>query len=320
MKTILVTGAAGFIGSHLCDTLLSRGDRVVGIDNFNDYYDPAIKEGNVADASRHEQFQLHRTDIRDRDAVARIVSESAPDSVVHLAAQAGVRPSLENPNLYHEVNVIGTQNMLDACRDANVPHAVFASSSSVYGSIRDVPFRESMDVSRIISPYAATKRMNEMMGNVYHDIYGLKITFLRFFTVYGPRQRPDMAIHKFMRLIDAGEAVPMYGDGSTYRDYTYITDIVDGVMRAVDTPLDYEILNLGESQTTSLIQLIELIGDALGKTPRIDRFPMQPGDVRETFADIARARKTLAYNPSTTMEEGIRRQAAWFRERTKNAD
>ncbi len=252
MKTILVTGAAGFIGSNLCDALLERGDKVIGVDNFNAYYSPETKRENIGSALAHPNFQIVEEDICHEQPLKKIVADARPDVVVHLAAQAGVRPSLEDPHLYHDINVKGTQNILDACRAIKLSRLVMASSSSVYGAIHEVPFRETMDVSQVISPYAATKRMNELMGHVYHHLYGMNITLLRFFTAYGPRQRPDMAISKFTHLIEQGLPVQMYGDGSTYRDYTYITDIVDGVIRAVDTPLGYEIINLGKGHTVSL--------------------------------------------------------------------
>lgn len=314
MRHILVTGAAGFIGSHLTERLLARGDSVTGIDSFNDYYDPAIKRRNLAGALQNPHFALLEGDICDEAFVRGAFQGTRPDVVVHLAARAGVRPSLQDPNLYHRVNVIGTQHILDACRAWTPSHCVIASSSSVYGGLTTVPFTEAMEISKPISPYAATKRMNELMGHVYHHVYGLRFTFLRFFTVYGPRQRPDMAIHKFTRLIESGEPIAMYGDGTTRRDYTYIDDIIDGVMRAVDTPFDYEIFNLGESHTTSLSELVALLGEACGKTPVIDRQPLQPGDVAITYADIEKARRLLGYNPQFDMAEGLQRFAAWFRE------
>jgi UDP-glucuronate 4-epimerase len=236
-----------------------------------------------------------------------------PDVVVHLAARAGVRPSLQDPNLYHRVNVIGSQHILDACRAVAPSHLVFASSSSVYGGITEVPFHERLDISRPISPYAATKRMNELMGHVYQHVYGLNVTMLRFFTVYGPRQRPDMAIAKFIELIDNGKPVPMFGDGSTRRDYTYIDDIVDGLLRCVDRPFPFEIFNLGESHTTSLRELIELVAHAVGKPALIEQKPLQPGDVEITYADIAKARAMLGYDPHTTMEQGLAMHVEWYR-------
>ena len=312
MKRILVTGAAGFIGSHLAETLLARGDAVIGIDDFNTYYDPRIKRDNITTALRNENYKLLKGDIRDAEFVREVFNQEHPDIVVHLAARAGVRPSLQDPNLYHQVNIIGSQHILDACRTRPVSHLVFASSSSVYGGITQTPFTEDMDISRPISPYAATKRMNELMGHVYSHIYGLNVTMLRFFTVYGPRQRPDMAIRKFTRMILRDEPVPMFGDGGTRRDYTYIDDIIDGVVKAIDTPFRFEIFNLGESHTTSLRELIDLIARHAGKPARIEQLPTQPGDVEITYASVDKARRMLGYDPKTTMDEGIARFVEWY--------
>ncbi len=312
MKKILVTGVAGFVGSYLAEGLLERGDAVVGIDDFNDYYDPAVKRRNLGLALENPAFRLEKLDIRDEAALRAVFAREEPEVVVHLAARAGVRPSLENPKLYHEVNVMGGQHVLDACRDFKPSHLVCASSSSVYGGSTEVPFKETDPVMRPISPYAATKRMSELQAHVYHHLYGLKVTLLRFFTVYGPRQRPDMAIHKFTQKILAGEAIPVFGDGSTKRDYTYVDDVVDGVLRAVDRPMDYEIVNIGEHATTSLAELIALIEKHLGREAIIDRKPLQPGDVSVTYADISKARALLGYNPGFTMDEGIARFVAWY--------
>lgn len=314
MKKILVTGAAGFIGSSLCDKLLQRGDTVVGVDSFDDFYDPRIKRRNVAGALESAHYALHEADIRDEKAVYDLFEKERPDVVVHLAARAGVRPSLENPNLYHQVNVIGSQSVLDACRTWTPSHIVFASSSSVYGGCNEIPFTEDNPVPRPISPYAATKRMNELMAHVYHHIYGLNVTLLRFFTVYGPRQRPEMAIHKFARLIDQEEPVPMYGDGSTQRDYTYIDDCLDGVIKAIDKPMPYEIINLGEHRTTSLSVLINLIAECIGKPATIRQLPDQPGDVPITYADIEKAKALLGYSPQVAIEEGIELFVSWYRD------
>ena len=316
MKTILITGVAGFIGSHLAEALIHRGDTVVGIDNFNDYYDPAIKRGNLHALSASAQFTLLEADICDEPVLRRAFDVHKPDVVVHLAARAGVRPSLEDPNLYHRVNVIGGQHILDACRDYKPSHLVFASSSSVYGGCTEVPFAETNPVMRPISPYAATKRMNELQAHVYSHLYGLHVTMLRFFTVYGPRQRPDMAIHKFTKLILEGKSIPMFGDGATRRDYTYIDDITHGLIQCVDRPFQYEIFNLGESHTTSLSELIALIEKHTGCTAKIDRKPLQPGDVEITYANIDHARELLGYNPQFTMDEGVKRFVAWYRETT----
>ena len=313
MKTVLVTGSAGFIGSHLCETLLARGDRVVGLDNFNDYYAPAVKRQNLARALESAAFTQHEFDILEETRLRELFEEVRPTVVVHLAARAGVRPSVEDPNLYHRVNVIGSQHILDACRDSGVGHLVWASSSSVYGNSTAVPFREDAP-AQPVSPYGATKRMNELQGYVYHHLYGLPITLLRFFTAYGPRQRPDMAIHKFARLMLDGKPIPMFGDGSMQRDFTYIDDIIDGVVRAVDRPFPYEIFNLGESQTTCLRDLIALIAAALGREAQVRELPEQPGDVRMTCADIRHAQELLGYAPRVSMEEGVARFVAWLRE------
>ena len=313
MKRVLVTGAAGFIGSHLTDALLARGDEVLGLDEFNDYYDPAVKRGNLAGALAKPGFALVEADICDEAALRAAFERFRPEVVVHLAARAGVRPSLQDPNLYHRVNVVGGQHILDACRDFGPSHLVFASSSSVYGGSTAVPFTEDDPVMRPISPYAATKRMNELQAHVYSHLYGLNVTMLRFFTVYGPRQRPDMAIHKFTRNLLRGEPIPVFGDGSTRRDYTYIDDIVQGLLGCVDTPLRYEILNLGESRTTTLAELVEMVARHTGRAPVIDRRPAQPGDVEITYADISRARRLVGYAPRFEMDEGVRRFVAWYR-------
>lgn len=315
MTKILITGAAGFIGSHLAERLLARGDTVAGFDNFNTYYDPMIKRDNIAQALTNNSYSLHEQDLCDKDKVDEVFDAVRPDVVVHLAARAGVRPSLQDPNLYNRVNVIGSQHILDACLEFKPSHLVFASSSSVYGGITEVPFTEDMDISRPISPYAATKRMNELMAHVYSHVYGLNITMLRFFTVFGPRQRPDMAIHKFVKCIDAGKPISVFGDGSTRRDYTYIDDIIDGAVKAVDTPFKYEIFNIGEQHTTSLSELIELVEKHVGKKAVIDRMPLQPGDVTMTYANIDKARRLLGYDPKVCVDEGIARYVEWFKAR-----
>ena len=311
--TILVTGAAGFIGSHLSEALIARGDRVVGLDNFNDFYDPAIKRGNLAGLQGRPGFALVEGDIRDAAAVARVFAEHAPTSVVHLAAMAGVRPSLQDPALYHDVNCTGTAIVLQAARAAGVSRVVFGSSSSVYGGNPKVPFHEDDDVSHPVSPYAATKRANELTCHTFHHLYGMDIACLRFFTVYGPRQRPEMAIHKFVRLTEAGQPLPLFGDGRSERDYTYIDDILDGVVKAHDRSHGYRIYNLGESRTISLRDLVAAIGRATGKEPRVDWQPPQPGDVPRTFADIGRAKAELGYAPKVDLDEGLRRFVDWYR-------
>lgn len=318
MKRVLVTGAAGFIGSHLSEALLARGDAVIGLDEFNDYYDPAVKHRNIATALAHPSFRLYERDICDEGALRAVFEHERPEVAVHLAARAGVRPSIKEPNLYHRVNVIGGQHILDACRDFPVSHLVFASSSSVYGGCTEVPFAESNPVARPVSPYAATKRMNELQAHVCSHLYGLNVTMLRFFTVYGPRQRPDMAIHQFTRMILEGKPVPMFGDGSSKRDYTYIDDIIQGLLQTVDIPFRYEIFNLGESHTTSLRELIALIEKHAGKPAIIEEKPPQPGDVPITYADIAHARNALGYNPRFGMDEGIALFVEWFREQHRS--
>lgn len=313
MKSVLVTGAAGFIGSHLCDALCARGDRVIGLDNFNDYYSPAMKRNNIRGLLSQKSFRLYEKDICDEEALDQIFNQERPDVVVHLAARAGVRPSLEDPNLYHRVNVIGGQHMLDVCRKYTPSHLVFASSSSVYGGSKEVPFKETDPVMRPISPYAATKRMNELQAHVYSHLYGVKVAMLRFFTVYGPRQRPDMAIHKFARLLLEGKPIPMFGKGDTRRDYTYIDDIIQGVLGCVDRPFSYEIFNLGEQHTTGLSELIALLEKHTGCKAKIEEKSLQPGDVEITYADISHARALLDYNPRFTMDEGIARFVHWLK-------
>lgn len=319
-NTILVTGGAGFIGSHLCERLVSRGHHVVAIDNFDPFYDESIKRRNLAQLSSEPRFSLVEADIRDPEAVERgirAVGIDAADAIVHLAARAGVRPSIEQPLLYSQVNVDGTVAMLEIARRLGARRFVFGSSSSVYGNNEKVPFSEDDAVGHPISPYAATKRAGELLCHTYHHLFGLSIVCLRFFTVYGPRQRPDLAIHKFTRLISEGRPIPVFGDGSTRRDYTYVDDILQGIEGALRVTEGvaprFEIVNLGESETTTLARLIELISGALGLEPVIDRQPLQPGDVERTYADIDRAKALLGYAPTTKVEEGIPRFVEWFR-------
>lgn len=320
-ERVLVTGAAGFIGSHTVEALLARACHVTGVDNFDDFYDPAIKRANLAAADAHPHFTLVKADVRDGTAMRRIIGDAAPDVIVHLAARAGVRPSIEAPALYADVNVVGTTTVLEAARASGVTRLVIASSSSVYGNSAPVPFREDDVALHPVSPYAATKRAAELVCETYASLYpALRIISLRFFTVYGPRQRPDLAIHKFTRLISAGEPIPFFGDGSYSRDYTYTTDILQGVLGAIDrtrtTPLHHEIYNLGESATTTLSELVELIEAAVGRRAQLNRLPAQPGDVRRTCADISRARAALGYAPAVPIREGIPLFVDWFRHTT----
>ena len=321
-RDILVTGGAGFIGSHLADKLLAEGRwRVTVVDDFNDFYDPAIKRANIAEHLKRDDYRLVAADIRDRAALARAFRETPFAVVVHLAARAGVRPSLSEPVLYAETNVTGTLNLLELAREHGVKQFVFGSSSSVYGVNAKVPFAEDDPTRQPISPYAATKAAGELLCHTYAHLYGLRCVALRFFTVYGARQRPDLAIHKFARLIDEGRPVPVFGDGTTRRDYTYIDDIVAGVCAAVDYDGSaYEAINLGESRTVELRELIALLEKELGRRAVIDRQPPQPGDVPQTFADISKARRLLAYDPRTQIEDGIRRFVRWFRKTTMNAE
>lgn len=314
LMNFLVTGGAGFVGFHVCKRLLERGHSVWAFDDLNDFYDPAIKLRGVAalqDSGR--PFHFFRGDLTDRAAVDGMMRGARFDQIIHLAARAGVRPSLEEPALYQRVNVEGTVNLLEAARFAGVRKITMASSSSVYGVNARVPFAEDDPIFSAISPYAASKLACEALGHVYHHVHGMDVAVLRFFTVYGPRQRPDLAIHKFARLISDGKPIPVFGDGSTARDYTYVTDTVDGVMACTEREFGFEIFNLGESQTVTLSRLIELIEDALGRKAVIDRKPRQAGDVPITFANIAKARARLGYNPQVKIEEGIPKFVEWFR-------
>ena len=317
MKTYLITGGAGFIGSTLTGKLLNKGNQVIAIDNFNAYYDPIQKEENVREFLENENYQLYRIDIRNRDEIRKVFDENKIDVIVHLAAMAGVRPSIEDPILYQEVNGLGTQIILEESKLHQISHLVLASSSSVYGNCKEVPFREDMIVDYAISPYAATKKANEVMAHVYHSLNDMNIIMLRFFTVYGPKQRPDLAINKFTRLMLEGKEIPMYGDGSTSRDYTYIDDIVDGIMRACDYVMTnkhvYEIINIGSSHPVSLKEMIDTIGETLNIVPKIQELPMQPGDVDRTYADISKAKQLLGYEPHTTFKDGIKKFIKWYR-------
>ena len=309
---VLVTGAAGFIGSHLCERLLADGSSVIGVDNFDDFYDPEIKHRNIAACLRNDRFQLIEADIRDGNAMAGAVGHGV-DMIVHLAAKAGVRPSIAEPLLYNDVNINGTMVLLELAKEHEIKKIIFASSSSVYGNNEKVPFSEDDNVDFPISPYAATKKAGELVCHTYHHLYGISITCLRFFTVYGPRQRPDLAIHKFARLIEQGKPIPVFGDGSMMRDFTYIDDIVDGTVAAMDKCGGFNIYNLGESRPIRLDELISEIEKALGKEAVKEQLPPQPGDVERTYADVTRAGRDLGYNPSTTIQTGLANFTAWLR-------
>ncbi|MBM7567320.1 GDP-mannose 4,6-dehydratase [Paenibacillus sacheonensis] len=316
MKTILVTGGAGFIGSHLCDYLLKNNYRVINVDNFNDFYDPSIKRNNVSNHLKNPNYILLEGDIRNYPFMEDCYSTYTIDAVVHLAAMAGVRPSIADPLLYEDVNVRGTMHLLELNRKYEIKKFVCASSSSVYGNNEKTPFSESDPVDYCISPYASTKKSCEIISHVYHHLYDIDVAMLRFFTVYGPRQRPDLAIHKFTHMMREGEEVPFYGDGSTRRDYTYIDDIIDGTYKALSYIMDnssvYEIFNLGESQTISLAEMVKTIENQLGVKARIKQLPMQQGDVEQTFADISKAKQLIGYNPQTKFEAGIEKFIRWY--------
>jgi len=329
-STVLITGAAGFIGSHLTESYLADGHTVVGVDNFCDFYAESAKRANLSRAMSHERFTLVEADIRDRGAVLEAFAQHRPGVVVHLAAMAGVRPSIERPDYYTSVNLDGTVNLLDAAVAVGVERFAFASSSSVYGNNPKVPFAETDNVDHPISPYAATKKAGELLCHTYWHVHGLPIVALRFFTVFGPRQRPDLAISKFLKLVAEGKTIPMFGDGSTSRDYTYVDDIVAGVRAAAahcgaampypeaaggrgPASGGFRIYNLGGSSPVSLKDMIATIGDVVGKAPKVERMPMQPGDVDRTYADVSRSRAELGYEPTTALAEGIARQWAWMR-------
>lgn len=321
--SILVTGGAGFIGSHVCERLLSRGQSIVIVDSFDPFYDPAIKHRNLEAALASGFVRLVIADICDRDAVEEGLGEEKIDAIIHLAARAGIRPSLERPDDYVRTNVGGTVSMLEVARRRGVRPFVMGSSSSVYGDSTPVPFAEDAPAASPISPYAATKRAGELLCHTYAHLYGLSVVCLRLFTVYGPRQRPDLAIHKFARLMSAGKPIPFFGDGETERDYTYVDDIVDGIEAGLSwanaaDPGAFEIVNLGESATTSLASLVEMLSAAFGAPAILERLPSQPGDVQRTFARVDKARSLLGYDPRTPMKDGIRRFVEWFRQQPVN--
>jgi len=311
---ILVTGGAGFIGSHLVEKLLAGGHSVAILDDFNDFYDPQIKRANIAALSK--DVPVHHVDLRENAAVRNLFHREKFDTIAHLAARAGVRPSIQHPQLYYDTNVTGTLHLLDAARATGVERFIFASSSSVYGVSKTVPFSEEQHLTQTISPYAATKLAAEFLCSTYSHLYKLRVVALRYFTVYGPRQRPDLAIHQFTKKIHAGQPIDQFGDGTTRRDYTYIDDIIQGTMAALtyNGPL-FDIFNLGESETIQLKDLIEKIEKALGKKAKINQLPEQPGDVPLTCADISKARKLLGYNPTTQLSEGLPHFIEWFMQR-----
>lgn len=314
MKRILISGCAGFIGSSLIDMLLKMGNnQIVGIDNFDAYYDRSIKEVNMELAFFNLDFKFHELDILDAQSLNKIFQDSKPDIVIHLAAKAGVRPSIQDPIGYYDVNVRGTLNVLEAMRISGTKKLIFASSSSVYGNGMVVPFSENLNVDNPISPYAASKKTGELLCHTYHHLYDMDIFCLRFFTVYGPRQRPDLAIRKFTKAIIEGAEIPFYGDGTTRRDYTHINDIVHGISNAIDRLKGYEVINLGESKTTSLEELVCILEDAIGKKAQIKTLPMQDGDVLQTYADISKAQTILGYLPSTDFKDGISDFVEWYK-------
>jgi UDP-glucuronate 4-epimerase len=314
---VLVTGAAGFIGSHVTETLLADGWEVVGFDNFDGFYDPAIKRENLRGLKKNKNFRLIEGDIRDTAALDAVATAGKLDAIVHLAARAGVRPSIEQPRLYADVNIGGTTEMLELARRTQVPKFIFASSSSVYGEREGSPFREDDNVDFPISPYAATKKAGELLGYTYHHNCGFAVTCLRFFTVYGPRQRPEMAIHKFTRAIDQGEPISIFGDGTARRDFTYVDDIVSGVIAALERAKGYRIYNLGNHRTVEIRELIRLLEEDLGKKVEVKHLPAQPGDVPLTCADVQRAQEELGYSPGVPIERGLELFVEWYEKKKK---
>lgn len=310
---VLITGGAGFIAYHLAMALMQKQAEISLLDNFNDFYDPEIKRRNVRDLQSRGQAPMHIVDILDRDRLRQVFKETRPDAIVHLAAWAGVRPSLEKPELYSSVNITGTVNLLELAKEFATRCFIFGSSSSVYGGNTKVPFAEEDPVDKPVSPYAATKRAGELLCHTYAHNYSMHITCLRFFTVYGPRQRPEMAIHKFAQLMTEGKEIPIYGAGDSRRDYTYVEDIVSGVLGAIEVNPRYEIINLGESQTIALMEVVEQLENALGQKAKLRFLPNQPGDMEITYADITRARRLIGYNPQKPFKEGIRLFADWFK-------
>ncbi len=314
---ILVTGGAGFIGSHLCEKLIGMGHKIICIDNFDDYYDPCIKEDNISGIINNKDFMIYRTDICKFDEISNIFSGNKIDMVIHLAARAGVRPSIEFPALYGKVNILGTINLLECCRKNSIGRFIFASSSSVYGGNSKTPFSEEDNVDHPVSPYAATKKAGELICHTYSHLYNMSIFCFRFFTVYGPRQRPEMAIHKFTRQILNGKSIEIYGDGSSSRDYTYIDDIISGILNSLDRINGFEVVNLGNSNTVRLIKLINLIEKATNKKADLKYMSNQPGDVPITYADIRKAKEIIDYQPKTDIGRGITDFLKWYGKKSK---
>lgn len=312
--TILITGAGGFIGGHLCEYLLQQGINTIGVDNINDYYDPSIKENTINRLSSYDEFEFFRTDIRNFEALDSIFGNHEIGTVVHLAAMAGVRSSIENPSVYTDVNVNGTHNVLQLSVTNGVRNFVFASSSSVYGERQEVPFREEDRTDSPLSPYAASKKAGELLAYSYHSLYDIPVSCLRFFTVYGPRGRPDMAPFIFIDRISRGIPIRQYGDGTSQRDYTYVSDIVQGIVGAIENPRSYDIYNLGNSNPAKLSDFIQIIEESVGKKAEIEVIGAQPGDVQKTYADVTRAKKYLGYEPKISLREGISRTVVWYNE------
>lgn len=312
---ILVTGGAGFIGSHLCERLINLGFKIICIDSFDDFYNPAIKENNILKIVNNSNFKIYRADICDLNRIDEIFSKNKAELVIHLAARAGVRPSIKNPLLYEKVNITGTVNILECCKRYNISKLIFASSSSVYGGNRKIPFSEDDNVDHPISPYAATKRAGELICYTYYNLYKISVFCFRFFTVYGPRQRPEMAIHKFTAQVLNGEQIEIYGDGSSSRDYTYIDDIISGMVNSLDNIKSFEIINLGSSNPVKLINLVRLIEDITDSKANLKFAESQPGDVFMTYADIGKARKMLKYSPETNIRDGLTRFTEWYKEK-----
>ena len=316
---ILVTGGAGFIGSHLCEKLINLGFKVICIDNFDDFYKPAIKENNISKIINDSNFKLYRADICNLEQIDEIFSKNNIELVIHLAAKAGVRPSIKDPLLYEKVNVTGTVNLLECCKNHNISKLIFASSSSVYGGNKKIPFSEDDNVDYPISPYAATKKAGELICHTYHSLYKISVLCFRFFTVYGPRQRPEMAIHKFTRQILKGEQIEIYGNGSSSRDYTYIDDIISGVAGSLDKINGFEVINLGNSNSVKLISLVGLIEDITGSKAKLKFVESQPGDVFMTYADIGKAKKMLKYSPETNIKDGLIKFTEWYKEKKEES-